>query len=168
MTGGGAHAGKTMKEGHKRTIPIPEWHEMALRDEAPPVRILVQGNSMFPLIRINRDYVTIQPLTDMPETGDIVLFHDPEGERFVLHRVWEIRDGRILTWGDNCNGPDAWQRPDTIWGRVTLIERGKRKIRTDRKKGMILARFWHPAGKVYRPGRRIAAGVWHRVKRLFR
>ena len=34
MTGGGAHAGKTMKEGDKRTIPIPEWHEMALRDEA--------------------------------------------------------------------------------------------------------------------------------------
>ena len=158
-----------MSEGHnKRTISIPEWHELALRDEAPPVRILIGGNSMFPLIRINRDYVTIQPLKDVPGIGDIVLFHDPKGERFVLHRVWEIRDGYILTWGDNCSRPDAWQTPDTIWGRVTLIERGKRQIRTDPKKGMILAKAWHPIGKVYRLGMRLAAGVWHRAKRLLK
>ena len=156
-----------MSEGHnKRTISIPEWHELALRGEAPPVRIPVHGNSMFPLIRIDRDYVTIQPLTDVPEIGDIVLFHDPKRGRYVLHRVWEIRDGYILTWGDNCNRPDEWQTPDMIWGRVTLIERGKRRIATDRKKGMAFAKFWHPAGKVYRRGRALAAGAWHRVKRL--
>ena len=155
-----------MEDGRKRTISIPEWHELALRDEAPPVRIPVGGNSMFPLIRIDRDYVTIQPLTDVPEIGDIVLFHDPGGNRFVLHRVWEIRDGNILTWGDNCNGPDPWQRQDTIWGKVILIERGKRRIEMNPKKGMVLARIWHPAGKVYRLGRRIAGGVWRRMKRL--
>ena len=157
-----------MEDGHKRTLSIPEWHELALRDEAPPVRIPIHGNSMFPLIRMDRDYVTIQPLTDVPGIGDIVLFHDPLRERFVLHRVWEIRDGNILTWGDNCNRPDAWQRPDTIWGKVTLIDRGKRQIRTDPKKGMLLAKIWHPAGKVYRPGRRLAAGAWHRLKRLLK
>lgn len=158
-----------MEEGHnKRTISIPEWRELALRDGAPPVRIPVHGNSMFPLIRIDRDYVTIQPLTDVPVTGDIVLFHDPLRERFVLHRVWEIRDGRIRTWGDNCSAPDEWQKPDTIWGKVILIERGKRRIAADPKKGMAFAKFWHPAGKVYRLGQRLAGGVWRRVKRLVR
>ena len=157
-----------MEDGHKRTIGIPEWHAMALQGDAPPVRIPVHGNSMFPLIRMDRDYVTIQPLTDAPGIGDIVLFHDPKRERYVVHRVWDIRDGRFLTWGDNCLGPDGWLPQERIWGKIILVERGKRQIKTNPKKGMLLARFWHPAGKVYRRGRALAAGAWRRAKRLLK
>ena len=140
----------------KKSISIPEWHEMAQRGEAPPMRILIQGGSMFPLIRRNVDYVTILPLEEPPVRGDIVLFSDPRlEERFVVHRVWRTEQKGVLTWGDNCRFPDEWLPWDAIWGRAALIERGKRAIRPDPRKGLLLARFWHVAGRGWRWAREI-------------
>ena len=62
-----------------RSLSIPEWHRMAMEGAAPPVRILLNGGSMFPLIRWNRDYVTIAPLKEPPVIGDIVLIAEREG-----------------------------------------------------------------------------------------
>ena len=152
----------------KKVITIPEWHQMALEDKAPPMRIPIHGNSMFPLIRMDRDYVTIQPLKGMPEIGDIVLFDDSTRDRYVLHRVWKIRDGKILTWGDNCYNTDGWRTPDAMWGKAVLIERGRIRIRPHPKRGLILAKIWHPAGKIYWRGRAFAAGVYHKIKRPWR
>ena len=130
------------------TLTISEWHELAREGSAPPMRIQVHGNSMYPMIRINRDYVTIRPPEDRPEAGDIVLFADPPRSRYVLHRVWQTDGDRVLTWGDNCLGPDGWIPLDLVWGRVTLIERGRRTICPDRASGLRLARIWHPAVRV--------------------
>ena len=33
---------------------------------------------------------------------------------------------------------------EKVWGKAVLIERGRRKIRTDPKKGQVLAKIWHP------------------------
>lgn len=156
------------EKNKKKVITIPEWHQMAIEGNAPPMRIPIHGNSMFPLIRMDRDYVTIQPLKDMPKIGDIVLYDDPQRDRYVLHRVWKIHKKSILTWGDNCYYTDGWRPLDDIWGKAVLIERGKREIKPDPKKGLILAKIWHPTGKVYRKGRAIAAGVYRRVKRLWK
>ena len=95
--------------------------------------------------------------------GDIVLISDPRKERYFLHRVWEIKDGQVLTWGDNCVGPDGWIPSEYIWGKVTSIERNGRKIRTDAKKGMHWARLWHHAGGSYRFLKRIKGGIARRV-----
>ncbi len=140
----------------KKSISIPEWHEMAQKGEAPSMRVLIQGNSMFPLVRKNRDYVTIQPLEGTPGIGDIVMFSDPQREnRFVLHRVWRIEQKGVLTWGDNCLYPDQWMPLDAVWGKATLIERGRRAICPDPRRGLRLARFWHVAGRGWRLARRI-------------
>ena len=146
-----------------RSISIPEWHQMATMGAAPPVRIQLNGFSMYPLIRWRRDYVTIAPLKECPVIGDIVLFCEPVTARYVVHRVWEIKDGKVLTWGDNCEKPDGWMPADAIWGKVLLIERGKRKIQPDPSKGMRWAKFWHQAGKVYRLFRRYKAGIVRRI-----
>ena len=139
-----------------KKISVPQWHEMARSGEAPPMRILIQGNSMFPLIRRNRDYVTILPLEGAPSVGDIVLFSDPlREERYVLHRVWRIERDAVLTWGDNCPAPDEWLPADAVWGRAALIERGRRTIYPQPGRGMALARFWHVAGRGWRLARRI-------------
>ena len=95
-----------------RQLTISEWHSMAREGTAIPVRILIKGDSMFPLIRINRDYVTVLPLDEQPEKGDIVMFADQVKQRYVLHRVWKIEGDRVMTWGDNCSRPDGsggWQ-----------------------------------------------------------
>lgn len=133
-----------------RKLSIPEWHELAQNGTKIPVRILLNGWSMEPLIRMNKDYVTIVPLDTTPQIGDIVMFEDQNGERFITHRVWNLDDQRVLTWGDNCLNPDGWLPAGCVWGKIVLIERGKRKIRPNPEKGMKWARFWHHAGKIYR------------------
>ncbi len=150
-----------------KSLAIPEWHRMAMEGTAPPVRIPLNGNSMFPLIRWNKDYVTIVPLDRELTLGDIVLIAEPGTGRYVMHRVWELRDGQVLTWGDHCVEPDGWVPAEAIWGRAVLIERGRREIPTDPGKGLRWAKFWHQAGKAYRLYERYRNGIARRIKKLF-
>ena len=65
-----------------------------------------------------------------------------------------------------CDKPDGWIPLEAIWGKAVLIERGRREIRPSPRKGMILARVWHPAGWLYRRGLEIMIEIWHRLKRI--
>ncbi len=150
-----------------KSLSIPEWHQMAKAGNAPPVRIPLNGFSMFPLIRKGRDYVTIIPPDRELIPGDIVLIAEPDTGRYVMHRVWELRDGQVLTWGDHCARPDRWIPASAVWGRATLIERGHREIFPNPSKGMRWAKFWHQAGKIYRPLSGYSKGALRRVKKLF-
>ena len=132
-----------------KTVSISDWHLMALEGTAPPMHIMLNGCSMEPLIRLNRDYVTIVPPGANLVVGDIVLFSDKSTERYIVHRIWKVKEGKVLTWGDNCQRPDGWFPLDAIWGKVILIERGRRTIHPDPRKGLQWARFWHKARPVY-------------------
>ena len=149
-----------------KTLSISEWHRMAMEGVAPPMRILLNGYSMEPLVRRNIDYVTIVPLKDNISVGDIVLFSDKNTERFVVHRVWEVKSEKVLTWGDNCHGPDGWFPLDAIWGKVVLIEHGKRVIHPNPKKGLWWARFWHKVRPGYYSAWRIKETITRRIKKL--
>ena len=129
-----------------------------------PVRILIQGGSMYPLIRMNRDYVTVMPLQGNAAEGDIVLFAGPGEERYVLHRVWRVRENKVLTCGDNCPSADGWMPMDAVWGKVTLIERGERRIHPHPRLGMMWGWSWHQAMKVYRLRERIKSTIRRRKK----
>ncbi len=126
----------------KQTLSVSQWHEMALAGTALPMRIPIHGVSMFPLIRMDRDYVTILPVREPVVPGDIVLFADPEADRYVLHRVIETDGQRVLTCGDNCARSDGWIPMERVWGKAQLIERGRRTIRPDPRKGLRWGRFW--------------------------
>lgn len=149
----------------KKSLSIAEWHQMAMEETAPPVRIQLAGNSMFPLIRRKRDYVTIISPERELIIGDIVMFSEPGSERFVMHRIWELQNGEVLTWGDHSSMPDGWLPAEAIWGRAILIERGKRKIQPDPRKGIRWARFWHQARKVYCPFADRWDGLKRRIKK---
>ena len=151
-----------------RSLSIPAWHQMAKTGTNVPVRIPLMGYSMFPLIRYNRDMVTVMHAEGIPQIGDIVLFPDHNRNLYVMHRVWDVKDQMVLTWGDNCAGPDFWIPVQEIWGKAVLIERGSRIIYPDLKKGMRWARFWHKAGKVYRFCKRIKNGLARRIHKLKR
>lgn len=147
-----------------KSLPIPEWHQMAMEGNAPPVRIPLNGYSMFPLIRKGIDYVTIVPVDRQLVLGDIVLFAEPDKGRYVMHRVWEIRDGQVLTWGDHCEKPDRWCNTEMIWGRAILIERDGKEIHPNPKWGLRWAKFWHKARKVYERYEKFRGGM----NRLFK
>ena len=145
------------------SLSVSEWHKLSLEGTMFPVRTLIGGYSMEPLIRYNRDYVTVIPLAGSLAEGDIVLFSDPYQKRYVLHRVWTLENERVLTWGDNCDRPDAWMTVNDIWGKVILIERGKHKITPDAQKGLLYARLWHITGRAYRKLRGTVSHIYHRI-----
>lgn len=154
-------------------LSIASWHELTLEGIVPPMRIPINGVSMYPLIRRNRDMVSIVPITEPLTVGDIVLFADPRvPNRYVLHRLWAVNGNKVQTWGDNCDGPDGWLPDTCIWGKAVLIERGKRHIHPSPGKGMKLARLWHPVGKRMRHSKarvyRLLRPVWRLVKPLIR
>ncbi len=149
-----------------KSLSIPEWHQMALDGTAPPVRIMLNGGSMNPLIRWNKDYVTIIPPDRELVPGDIVLFVEPGAGRYVVHRVWNMENGKVMTWGDSCERPDGWLPAEAIWGRVVLIERGNKEIHPNPQKGMQWAKFWHHGVKVYHLYMRCRNGIARRIKKL--
>lgn len=149
----------------KKDLPISEWHRLAEKGQAPPVRITLNGGSMHPLIRWNRDFVTVVPLQEEPVAGDIILFSGKGMGRFVIHRVWEVQNGKVLIWGDNCTSPDGWFPLSAVWGKVVLIERGKRKIFPDSQRGIKWAKFWHRIRPGYLLYRRIKEGIVRRIKK---
>ena len=59
-----------------RTVTVADWHELVKQGTVLPMHIPINGISMYPLIRRNRDYVTIEPMEGIPEIGDIVLFYN--------------------------------------------------------------------------------------------
>ena len=149
-----------------KTLSIPEWHRFALEGTKLPVKIPLMGYSMFPLVRYNRDIVTIIPLEQCPQVGDIVLFKNNKRDLYVVHRVWEIKDNIVLTWGDNCDAPDGWMPIEEILGKVVLIERGKKKIKPEPDKGVRWAIFWHKTGKGYRFYRYCRNRAAERIKKM--
>ena len=146
-----------------RTLSIPEWHRLAQEGTKLPVRIPLMGWSMFPLIRYNKDIVTIVPLDAQPQIGDIVLFIQPK-DKYIMHRVWETSEKSVLTWGDNCPHPDGWISTEDIWGKAVLIERGKREIKPNPKKGKKWAGFWHWAGKYFQISYKCYSVIKRRIK----
>jgi len=149
----------------RRSLSIEQWRALAAQGDSIPVTITLAGDSMRPLIRRDRDRVTIIPLGRELMIGDIVLFRGGP-ERFVVHRVSKIRDGMVQTFGDNCLNPDAWMPLEDVWGLVIKMERGGRSIRLDTKAARSWGRCWmaaYPVRRVYLRLRSVAARAYRKV-----
>lgn len=149
----------------RRSLPIDQWHEMGQAGDMIPVTIPLAGDSMRPLIRRNRDKVTIIPLNRELQIGDIVLFQGGP-ERYVVHRVYRIREGFVQTLGDNCLNPDPWMKKEQVWGLVIRMERGGKTYPLDSEASRRWGRAWmaiHPIRMIYRRGRALAGKVYRKV-----
>lgn len=129
------------KTEHIRSISVEDWHALATEGSDIPITVCLNGDSMGPLIRKNKDKVTILPLRRAARAGDIVLFADSTG-RYVVHRVWKCSEDRVITLGDHCKRPDpplqCWQ----VWGLVTQVKRGNRNIPVDNPIARRLGKLW--------------------------
>ena len=149
-----------------RALSVEQWRNLTGEGLYIPVRIRLAGNSMWPLIRINRDHVTVLPLKRPLERGDIVLFSDDLG-RYVVHRVWKLDENCVITLGDHCVLPDAPLRHDQVWGLVTKLERGRRVISLDTSAARLYGRFWMgtlPLRRVYDLTLNIARRIYRKLK----
>lgn len=127
-----------------RQISISQWRTLADQGTVLPMQIPLDGDSMRPLVRRNRDLVSIVPLARPLKRGDVVLFEMPKG-RYVVHRVRKIRQDRLQTLGDHCWNPDAWMPPACVLGLAVQVKRDNRLIPLDRPLSRALGILWMSA-----------------------
>lgn len=147
-----------------RSIPMEAWCRLAREGCAPPVTICLEGDSMRPLIRRGKDPVTIIPLQRPLIKGDVVLFR--LGERYIVHRVWKLRDDMVRTFGDNCWNPEPWFPVNQVLGQVVRYVRDGRTHRLDTPSARAWGRLWmaiHPFRICYKQLRAFAGRCYRYV-----
>ena len=153
-----------MQETKSRSISMQTWCELARDGAAPAVTICLEGDSMRPLIRRGKDPVTIVPLSRPLRKGDVVLFR--LGEKYIVHRVWQLKDGMVRTFGDNCWNPEPWFPAQQVLGLVVKCCRKGRTIRLDTPLARTWGRMWlalHPVRKVYGRGRSLTGRCYRKL-----
>lgn len=141
-----------MQEQYKQ-LSVRQWHELAQNGARIPMRTQLDGVSMQPLIRRNRDYVTIVYPERWLVRGDIVLFTDSRG-KYVVHRICRLDKERVQTFGDNCDYPDAWMPYGNILGLVVSVERGGKTYCLDSDASRRWGDFWMKSYPLRRPFRK--------------
>lgn len=153
------------QEKQTRSIPMETWCELAREGAAPPVSICLEGDSMRPLIRRGRDPVTIVPLNREMKIGDVVLF-TLDKSRYVVHRVWKLKDDRVRTFGDNCVNPEPWFSREQVLGQVVRYVRNGRTHQLDTPQARAWGRVWmgiHPIRICYKKLRAFAGRCYRKV-----
>lgn len=130
-----------MIAAEKRQISIDRWYSLVDQGIVLPMCIPLEGDSMGPLIRRNRDLVHILPLGRPLKRGDVVLFELPPG-RYVVHRVYQIKEGYVQTFGDHCWNPDPWIPADAVLGVAVMVDRDGVRISLDNAFARILGLVW--------------------------
>ena len=122
-----------------------------------------RGVSMEPMLRQNRDLVIIQVPSSRLQKYDVALYR--RGEKYVLHRVLAVRDGRYLIRGDNTFAVETVPDSAVIGVMSAFVRKGKKISVTDGGyRAYVL--FWHaiyPPRKAYVLCRRFAVGAARRL-----
>lgn len=130
------------KEGtRQRTLSMEQWCALSRDGAVPAMTVPLEGNSMRPLIRKRLDPVVIAPVWRDLKVGDVVLFVD-ERQRYVVHRIWKMKQGLVRTLGDNCRYPEPWFSRDRVLGMAMSYKRNGRTHRLDTRRSRIWGRVW--------------------------
>ncbi len=114
------------------------------------ITLLSKGRSMLPFIVGERDSVTLTPIGDAIEIGDILLAKIPLTKRYLIHRVIKIEGDRVTLMGDgNILLTEECQRQDIV-ARVTAIVTPNRVVDPYSKSQLRYASLW----RTLRPIRR--------------
>lgn len=141
-----------------RTLTVGQWCSLVREDSAPSVSVLLEGDSMRPLIRKGIDPVSVAVPSRELKVGDVVLFVDDKG-RYVVHRVWRLGKGRVRTLGDNCRTPEPWFSEERVLGMAVSFRRNGRVFRLD----AAWSRAWGRVWMATYPVRRAVARVWDKL-----
>ena len=102
----------------------------------------VEGDSMMPLIRQDKDLVLISGKPDgRLKKYDVPLYKRDSGQ-YVLHRVLRVRENDYVLCGDN-----RWQRETDISDRhiigvLTAVIRNGKKLPTNSRRYRLYSHLW--------------------------
>lgn len=133
-----------------------------------------KGRSMEPMLRQNRDLVTIEVPVSRLQKYDVALYK--RGTRYVLHRVIEVKEGYYLIRGDNTYSLEHVPEENVI-GVLTAFQRKGKQHDVSEPGYRRYVRFWNAiyplrAGfaRCYRWAARVARrlGLTPYLKRLLK
>lgn len=148
-----------------RSLTVAQWEALVQSGADIPVKTVLDGVSMQPLIRKGVDTVTIIPLARPLKPGDIVLFRRMDGA-YVVHRVRRMLTHKIVTLGDNCWCEDAPIDPACVLGLASHMQRNGRTISLDNALSRALGRCWMGCHKIRMGYRRLRALVFRLGKKV--
>lgn len=176
---------KTMKENVQSQTTSMEVLIPIIRErlaEGQSIRFSPKGTSMLPMLRENRDTVTLSPLPEKLKKYDLPLYRRANGQ-YVLHRIVQVtaesgedlhRIDSIKTGlvhaphpiytcrGDNQVVSETGLSHDRMIALVTGFTRNGREHSVQEPGYRIYCRLWYaicPARKLYRRIRRKLAGI---------
>lgn len=101
-----------------------------------------RGVSMRPLLKENRDLVTIRPYTGRLKKYDVPLYRK-HGGGYLLHRIIEVRDNDYVIRGDNTFVKEYGITDNRIVGVLTGFKRKKKDYSVDNTGFKIYSRVWN-------------------------
>ena len=147
-------------------ICLEEWRELGKNGTVVPIMIPLHGSSMKPLIRSEKDIVTIMPLLRDPMVGDIVLFRGSNGKN-IAHRVYKVFPDGVQTWGDNCQRADDPRKWEDIYGIIVSVEKDGKIFQLDtdeqREYGIRWIKYGRPIWMLLKKIKAISIKIIRRV-----
>ena len=157
---------KMKTEPQVKSISVEEWYKLSASGTEIPVTLKLNGESMRPLIRKQRDAVTVVRVCRELKRGDVVLFLRKDGA-YVVHRIWKIKGESIVTAGDNCVECDAPVSASDIRGIVIKAERNGKIINLDSAVSRAFGILWQmtrPLRSVWLKIKKCGAGILKRMR----
>lgn len=122
-------------------LSLENWIDLTKDGQKLPVITKLNGKSMEPLIKSNRDIVTIIPPPDELKIGQIAVFM-LNNDTCVAHRIYKINGDFVQTFGDNCTLPDIPVKKEKIVGILSEVKKEKRKINLNSNAQILYGKLW--------------------------
>lgn len=104
------------------------------------VRLAVTGNSMFPLLRGNRDSVVLSKPHNLSKY-DVVLYRRKNGQ-YVFHRIISVKDKYLIIAGDAETKKEYPVYESDCIGKMISFERRGKLHYTDEFAYRIYSKLW--------------------------
>jgi len=125
--------------------------ENSRKDSRHPLFFTYKGRSMNPTLW-QGDLLEVIPYDGIKiKEGDIIIFNNPQGEGFIVHRIVSMSSHGIYTKGDNNNHRDQWNLGSSaIIGKVIAATYSiKRRNLRGGLLGLLLAPWSHSMHKIF-------------------
>lgn len=111
-------------------MPIPNqaWIANLIGEEVGEgiqTRLRIAGNSMFPIFRSGDIAFVERKSSQDCNQGDVIVSRIQDG--FLMHRLIEKNDARLILQGDNCILTDPPIVPNSIFGEVVSVKRNNKQ-----------------------------------------
>ena len=123
-----------------------------------------EGTSMLPLLKQGRDSFTLRKKGEgRCKKYDVVLYHRPP-DKFILHRVIEVRENDYVIRGDNCIRKEFGITDGDIIGVMTGYVRNGKTHSVDDFGFKLYSRVWCALA----PIRIFATKIRYRIRKLLK